>query len=89
MRRFKVRVEIETEIEIDQAVFDEVDDDWRAAFYELRTDEQIAEHIAYNLIYNRLSFSVLDGWNLPVDAARERIEAAMEPDIELEEIISA
>jgi len=49
-------------IELDDAVIAVVDDAWRAVFYDLRTPEEIAEHIGYNLIVNRQRLSNLDGW---------------------------
>ena len=49
-------------IELDQAVIDAVDDSWREMLYPLHTPEQIARHIAYNMVINRLKLSDLDGW---------------------------
>jgi hypothetical protein len=76
MRKFTITFEQyeeidRTTIEIHQAVFDAVDDDWRASFYDLHTDEEIAAHIGYNMVINRASLNQLDGWaNLPADYAR-------------------
>ena len=50
------------EIELDDAVIDVVDDQWRHDLYNLRTPEQIAEMIGDNMIRNRASLSELDGW---------------------------
>ena len=49
-------------IGLDQSVIDAVDDKWRAGFYPLHTPEDIACHICYNMIENRLELSDLDGW---------------------------
>lgn len=49
-------------IELDDAVIEAVDDEWRAMFYKLRTPEQIAGHVGFNLIVNRGRLSMLDGW---------------------------
>jgi hypothetical protein len=49
-------------IELDDAVIDAVDDDWRSMFYQLYTREDIAEHVGYNLVINRAKLSFLDGW---------------------------
>lgn len=58
-------------IELDDAVIDAVDDEWRKAFYCLVTPEAIARHIGYNLIINRQPLSNLDGWaNMPDSFAR-------------------
>jgi|GEM_PF-3337337 len=55
-------------IELDEAVIEAVDDEWRAVFYDLRTPEAVAKHIGYNLIVNRLVLSQLDGWADQPDA---------------------
>ena len=49
-------------IELDQSVIDAVDDDWRAALYQLNTPEEIAEHICFNMVENRIGLSLMDGW---------------------------
>ena len=49
-------------IELDQAVIDVVDDDWREHLYQLFTPEEIAEHICYNIVKNHLQLSQMDGW---------------------------
>lgn len=49
-------------IELDQAVIDAVTDEWRSNFYSLRTPEDIAEHIAYNVFVNNATLTMLDGW---------------------------
>lgn len=49
-------------IELDQSVIDAVDDSWREMLYPLYTPEDIARHICYNMIENRLQLSDMDGW---------------------------
>ncbi|MHA2022729.1 MAG: hypothetical protein ACTSWQ_03610 [Candidatus Thorarchaeota archaeon] len=49
-------------IELDDEVIDRVDDEWRAGLYNLNTPEEIAVHICYNMVENRLGLSSLDGW---------------------------
>jgi len=49
-------------IELADRVIDIVDDEWREVLYDLQTPEEIAEHIGYNLIVNRISLSMMDGW---------------------------
>lgn len=61
-RIFMVKIEIEVELELDQSVIDAVDDEWRGIFYsDLKTEEDIAGHIATNLVRG-FSLSHLDGW---------------------------
>lgn len=70
-RRFRVEFTGEAVIELDDAVINVVDDEWRAVFYDLFTTADIADHIAYNLVINRASLSRLDGWaDMPDDLAR-------------------
>ena len=61
-RRFHIRIEGEAIIELADEVIDVVDDEWRDCLYYLITPDQIAEHIAYNLIVNRIPLSMMDGW---------------------------
>ena len=57
-------------IEIDDAVINNVDDSWRKMFYDFTTPQQIAEHIAFNMIVNDATLSQLDGFaNLSDDMA--------------------
>lgn len=60
-RRFVVNFEGYIEIELDDAVIDVVDDDWRDNLYDLNTPEEIAAHIAYNFLRGA-ALSNLDGW---------------------------
>ena len=61
-RTFTVHLEADVEIEIDDRAIDTVDDSWRQYFYDLETPEDIAGHIAYNMVVNRLGLSRMDGW---------------------------
>ena len=61
-RKFVIRFDGVTEIELDDQVIDVVDDEWRSQLYNLHTPEDIAEHIAYNYIFNNDRLSSLDGW---------------------------
>jgi hypothetical protein len=49
-------------IEIDDVVIKSVDEYWRSFFYNLTTPQEIAEHIAYNIIVNNATLSRLDGF---------------------------
>lgn len=59
---FRITLKAEAVIELDDAVIDAVDADWRSMFYQLYTPEDIAEHVGYNLVINRAKLSFLDGW---------------------------
>lgn len=62
-RTFQVQVNILVEIELDQAVLDAVDDDWRDTLYNLHDDLEVAEHIGYNVAVNGVRrLTRLDGW---------------------------
>ena len=60
-RRFRISFEVYADLDLDDAVIDVVDDEWREHLYNLRTPEQIAEHIAGNLLTGA-RLSILDGW---------------------------
>lgn len=71
-KTFTVRVVHTLELEIDQKVFDAVDDDWRKQFYShIKTEQQIANHIGYNYAVNGDRLSDIDGFaNLPPELVR-------------------
>jgi hypothetical protein len=56
-------------MEIDQRILDAVNDDWRKRFYKLKTEQEVAEHIAFNWIVNRYkNIHDLVGWaDMPND----------------------
>ncbi|MCK5216371.1 MAG: hypothetical protein KAJ93_01190 [Methanosarcinales archaeon] len=57
-------------IEIDDDVINSIDDEWREMFYDLTTHQEIAEHIAFNIIVNNAGLSRLDGFaNFPDEFA--------------------
>lgn len=60
--KFDVELKTTVTIELDDAVIAAVDDEWRKQLYDLKTPEQIACHIAYNLVVNSAKLSQLDGW---------------------------
>lgn len=62
MREFKVEVRGDIILQLDKAVIAAVDDDWRHSLYDLKTTEEIIEHLAYNLFVNNRMLSSLDGW---------------------------
>lgn len=61
-RMFHVRIDGWATIELADEVIDVVDDEWRRYLYHLDTPDEIASHVAYNLLVNRGSLSQLDGW---------------------------
>lgn len=61
-RTFEITLEGKATIEIDDAVLDQVDDDWRKNFYNLQGAPEIAAHIAFNVIVNRYRLTQLDGF---------------------------
>jgi hypothetical protein len=61
-RYFKVRVEGEAIIKLDQAVIDVVDDYWREWLYDLYTPEEIAAHVGANMICHNWPLHQMDGW---------------------------
>jgi hypothetical protein len=70
-RKFNVTICVDVEIELDDAVINAVDDEWRKSLYDLKTPQDIANHIAYNMIINNWKLSHLDGWaDQPDDNAK-------------------
>jgi len=76
-RQFRITLEGEAVLELDDAVIEAVDDEWRSHFYRLHSASSIAEHIAYNLIINHVSLNDLDGW---ADQPDERAFVLVDPD---------
>ena len=69
-KKFTVTFEVVAEIELDEEVISFVDDEWRSVFYPLHDEEDIAEHIAYNMVKNDLDISQIEGWLMPKDKAK-------------------
>jgi len=59
--KFEVTFTVTAKIELDDDVITAVDSEWRSQFYNLDSINDIAEHIAYNLLRGA-SLSRLDGW---------------------------
>jgi hypothetical protein len=77
MRKFRVIVEAEFEIEVADPVIDAVDDEWREQLYDLDGVEEIVGHVALNMAVNNAKLSELEGWaDQPDDNAKvtSRIE---------------
>lgn len=76
-RIFEIEIQATAIIELDDRVIDVVDDEWRSQLYDLFTPEDIAKHIAYNLLINKWGLSTLDGW---ADQPDENAKVIDEPD---------
>lgn len=62
MAKRTFHVELYCKVEIDDEVIAAVDDDWRKHLYPLHTPEEIAQHVAFNLLVNGARLTQLDGW---------------------------
>jgi hypothetical protein len=85
-RKFLVTFSGTAQIELDDAVFNAVDEAFKNSIYEFDTSEEVAEHIAYNMIVNDAKLSQLDGW---ADQPDEHASVTFYPnwEIEAEEIL--
>lgn len=67
MPKVKVVFDVTVELEIAEEVFAAVTDEWRKNFYDLRSDADVAGHVARNVMRGR-PLSRLDGWaDMPDD----------------------
>ena len=80
-RKFEIIFNGTANIELDNAVINAVDEDFKNYIYNLTTIEQIVKHLAYNLIINDEKLSQLDGW---ADQLDENAKILSEPDWEIE-----
>ncbi|KSV16461.1 hypothetical protein DA01_03595 [Dehalococcoides mccartyi] len=62
MKKFRMVIETEIEIEIEDVAFDIVNEDWKNCFFDLDGEEEIAKHIALNMVINDRKLSQLEGW---------------------------
>lgn len=64
--KFKVTFHVTVELDVDRSVIKEATSaDWRKSFYDLRTPEEVAEHIAFNAVANDIrDVTALDGFAL-------------------------
>lgn len=62
MHKFRVTITQEVELSLHDDVIAAVTDEWRKQFYPLHTPDEIAQHVAFNLVVNRARLSTLDGW---------------------------
>ncbi len=75
-RLFEVEFTGMVVLELDDAVIDAVDDDWRKVLYDLQTPEEIADMVAFNLVINGYKLSGLDGWSNQPDENAKIVEDA-------------
>ena len=62
-RRFKTRYVVDIELDIEEELIREAQQpDWRALCYRLTSDQDVVDHIAYNLVCNRAQLPQLDGF---------------------------
>lgn len=86
MKTFHYEFRVSGEIEVDDVVFESaLNDKWRAIFYpSIRTQEQLVEHLAFNIALNGSVLSGLDGFaNLPDSAVNVIVHSVYEGDVEL------
>ena len=62
MTKYRIKSEVVVELEIDDAVMDVIDDEWRELFYDLRNTGDILEHLIYNSVIHKRPVCNLDGW---------------------------
>lgn len=63
-RKFEVELRQTVTIELDERVFQEVDEEWRTTFFNLRTPEEIARHVALNMTIRDCRLSEVEGFLL-------------------------
>lgn len=64
MKHFKCHFTVEVEIAVaDHVIAEVLLPDWSKNFYDLRTPQEVAEHIAYNVVANGVKdLTTLDGF---------------------------
>jgi len=81
-KKFSARVTIDVDIEVSKSVLKTAQSkSWRETFYNFKTDDEVAAHLAYNLVRGA-ALSQLDGF-----ANRDDSEAAVisiETDVEVQ-----
>lgn len=88
MRKFRVRLATEIEVEVSDALLRSCNtDEWRASMFRYTRDEQFVEHIAGNMVINNLSLHSIDGY---ADQSEKRVRLRRpwlgEWDVEAEEL---
>jgi hypothetical protein len=82
-RKFYIEFSGTAKIELDDAVIDVVDDQWRRDLYNLNTPEEIAGMIGRCMVLNGWSLHSMDGWT---DQPDSNARIIYEPDWEIEAV---
>lgn len=62
-RKFTVEFQATLELEIDESVIERgLSAEWQSVYYKFETPEEVAKHIAYNMVVNRAGLSEFDGF---------------------------
>lgn len=61
-RKFDIQLTLHATLELDELVINSVDDEWRAAFYNLESANDIAGMIGRDMLLYRESLNDLDGF---------------------------
>lgn len=87
MPKFNFDIHITGIVEISQEVIDTVDIEWIKHMYSLKSPDEIAGHIAYNMAINDIKLPQIDGFaHLELEdthASIQGIEAEVEVGMEL------
>lgn len=84
MEKRKFSVALTCDIEIDDDVIAAVDGEWRSRFYQLDTPEEVAAHIAFNILLHGARLSQLDGFADKKDEAVTLLHRSI--DMQAEEV---
>ena len=83
-RRYRVTVTTTAVLEIDDAIFEAVDDEWRSMFYNLDTREEIGAHVGFNMLINDCKLTSIDGFANLDDKLVSIVPQTLEHDSEAE-----
>ena len=79
IRKFLVQANVFIKVEFNDEIMP--GEEWRSVFYNIRTFEDLAIHLAWNLGINHARLSMLDGW-----ADRPDSDAEASFDIEWDDV---
>ena len=85
-RKFYLEFVGSATIELDDAVIDAVDDEWRESLYNLHTPEEIAEMVGRCMVCMHWPLSQLDGWADQPNSNARIIQDANWETVEVREI---
>lgn len=82
-RTFRVTVTTTAELTLDSSVIREAtSDEWRKMFWDLRSAEDVAAHVGFNMLTNHLELSELDGFSGADDALAKLANVETETEAE-------